>query len=112
MFLASSICWVSPPWDSPGSVLLSSAGCEWVEAWHEEVETWEGDHVDGQFPEIGVQLTWESQTGGDSRHSGRDEMVQVAVGWGGQLECSEADIVKGLVVNAEGLVFVLNKLVD
>ena len=37
-------------------------------------------------------------------------MVQVTVGGGGQLKGSEADVVQGLVVNAVGLVSVLNQL--
>lgn len=39
-------------------------------------------------------------------------MVEVTVGGGGELEGSEADVVKGLVVDTEGLVGVLNKLVN
>ena len=50
------------------SVLLATAGGEGSEAGHEEVETWEGNHVDSQFAEIGVELTRESETGCDTRH--------------------------------------------
>ena len=39
-------------------------------------------------------------------------MVKITVGGGGELEGSEADIVKGLVVNAHDLIGVLNKLMD
>ena len=39
-------------------------------------------------------------------------MVQVTVGGRGQLQCTEADIVQSLVVNAEGFVCVFNQLVD
>ena len=39
-------------------------------------------------------------------------MVEVAVGGGGQLQGSEADVVQSLVVDAERLVRVLDKLVD
>ena len=39
-------------------------------------------------------------------------MIQVAVGRRGQLESAEADVVEGLVVDAEGLVCVLNEQVD
>ena len=39
-------------------------------------------------------------------------MVQVIVGRRGQLESAETDIVQCLIVNAEGLVGVLNELVD
>ena len=51
-----------------GSVLLATAGREWSEAGHEEVKTWEWDHVDSQLPQISVQLPWESETGRDARH--------------------------------------------
>ena len=76
------------------------------------METGEGDHVDGQFTEISVQLAGESETGGDTGHGGGDEMVQVTVRWGGELQGSEADVVQSLVVDAVGLVGVLNELVD
>ena len=76
------------------------------------METGEGHHVDGQFSEISVKLTGESETGGDSGHGGGDEMVQVTVGWGGELQGSEADVVQSLVVDTVGLVGVLNELMD
>ena len=97
---------------SESSVLLASTRGKGSESWHEEVETWEGNHVYSQFTEIGVQLTWETQTGGYSRHGSRDEMVQVTVCWGGEFQGSEANIVQSLVINTVGLICVLNKLVD
>ena len=39
-------------------------------------------------------------------------MVQISVGGGGELEGTEADVVQGLVVDAVGLVGVLDELVD
>ena len=39
-------------------------------------------------------------------------MVQVAISWGGELECPEADVVKRLVINAESLVRVLDQLMN
>jgi len=39
-----------------GAVLLGASGGQGSEAGHEEVETWEGHHVDGQLAEISVQL--------------------------------------------------------
>ena len=39
-------------------------------------------------------------------------MVKITVGGGGELEGSEADIVKGLVVNAHDLIGVLDELMD
>ena len=39
-------------------------------------------------------------------------MVQISVGGGGELESSEADIIKGFVINDLDLIGVLNKLMD
>merc|ERR550539_1088007 len=52
--------------DGKSSVLLATTRSKRSEPRHEEVETWEGNHVDGQFTEIGVELTWESETCGDT----------------------------------------------
>jgi len=98
--------------DGEGSVLLATSAGEWGKAWHEEVETGEGHHVDGELSEIGVQLTGESEARGDAAHRCADEMVQVTVGGGGELERSEANVVERLVVNAVGLVGVLDQLMD
>ena len=74
------------------------------------MESREGNHVDSKFPEISVQLSRESEAGGDSGHGGGDEMVQVSVCGGGQLQGPEADIVESFVVDAESLICVLHKL--
>ena len=39
-------------------------------------------------------------------------MVKITIGWGGELEGTEADIVQGLVVNAHDLIGVLDELMD
>ena len=98
--------------DGESSVLLGATGGQRGKSGHEEVETGEGHHVDGKFAKIGVQLTGEAQRCCDPRHGGGDEMVQVTVCRGGELQGSEADVVEGLVVNAVGLVGVLDQLVD
>merc|ERR1719326_1319453 len=95
-----------------GTVLLGATGGEWGEAHHEEMETGEWHQVDSELSEIRVQLTWESEAAGDTGESGGHEMVKITIGWGGQLEGSEADIVEGLVVNAHDIIGVLDKLMD
>ena len=67
-------------------------------------------HIDSKFTKISIQLTRES--GGDSAHSGRHEMVQVTIGRSGQLQGTEADVIESFVVNAEGLVGVFNQLMN
>ena len=90
--------------------MVGTSRSEWGESWHEEVETRERDHVDGQLSQVSVQLTWESEASGNTRHGGRHQMVQVTIGWCGQLEGTEADIVQGFVINAVGLIGVLDEL--
>jgi hypothetical protein len=46
--------------DGEGTVLLRSSGGEGGESNHEEMESGEGDQVDGDFTEIGVKLSGES----------------------------------------------------
>merc|ERR1712007_319355 len=94
-------------WDGEGSVLLGSSGGEWGETSHEEMETWEWDQVNSELSEIGVELTWESEAAGNTGESGGNEMVKITIGWGGELEGSEADIVESLVINDHDLIGVL-----
>ena len=63
------------------------------------------------LPEIGVELSGESEAGGDSRHDDGNEVVEISVGRGRQLQGPEANIVEGLVIDTERLVRVLNELV-
>jgi len=99
-------------WDGKGSILLGTSGGKWGETSHEEMETWEWDKVDSELSEIGVKLTWESEAASDTGESSRDEMVKITIGWGGELEGSEADIVKGFVINAHDLIGILDELMD
>jgi len=39
-------------------------------------------------------------------------VVQVTVGWGGELKSSEADIIEGFVINAHDLVGIFYELMD
>jgi hypothetical protein len=95
-----------------GSLLLGSSGSERGESDHEEVQPGERDQVDGHLPEISVQLTRESDASGHTRDGGRDQVVQVTVGGGGELQGSEADVVKCLVVDYLYDISVLDQLVD
>ena len=76
------------------------------------MESGEGDQVDSQLSEVRVELTGESEAAGDSGHGGGDEMVEITVSGGGELEGSEADIVEGFVVNDHALVGVFDQLMD
>jgi len=76
------------------------------------METWEWDEVDSELSEIGVELTWESEAAGDTGESSGNEMVEITVGWGGELEGSEADIIKSFVINAHNLIGVFDELMD
>jgi len=98
--------------DSEGSVLLGSSGGKGGESDHEEVESGEGDEVDGEFSQVRVKLTGESEAGGDSGHGSGDEVVKITIGGGGELKGSEADIVKGFVIDDEDHIGVFDQLMD
>jgi hypothetical protein len=98
--------------DGQSSVLLGSSGGEGGETNHEEMESGEGDQVDGQLSEVRVQLTGESQAASHTGHGGGDEMVKVTIGGGGQFEGSEADIVKSFVIDDHTFIGVFNQLMD
>ena len=76
------------------------------------MESGEGNQVDSQFSEVRVELTGESKAAGDSGHGSGDEMVEITISGGGELEGSEADVVEGLVVNDHALVGVFDQLMD
>merc|ERR1719352_2054933 len=76
------------------------------------MESWEWDQVNSELSEIRVKLTGESEAAGDTGESSRNEMVKITISGGGELEGSEADIIKGLVINAHNLIGVLDKLMD
>jgi hypothetical protein len=76
------------------------------------VETGEGDQVDSELSEVRVELTWETEAASDTGKGSRDEVVKITIGWGGELESSEADVIKGLVINAHNLVGVFDELMD
>ena len=99
-------------WDGEGTVSLRRSACQWSESDHEKVQTWKWNHVHCQFTQIRIQLTRETQTGGHTRHDSRDQVIQVTVGWSGELESTEANVIQSFIVNAESFIRVLNQLVD
>ena len=99
-------------WNRNGAVLLASTSGQGGITGHEEMETWEGNHIDGQLPQVGVELAGEAQAGGNTGHDDGHEVVEVAICRGRQLEGTEADIVQGLIVDTESLVRVFDELVN
>ena len=95
-----------------GAVLLAATRGQRSKTGHEKVQSGEGDHVDCQLPEIGIELTREPEAGGDTGHGEGYQMVQVSIGGGGEFQGTETNIIKCLVVNAESLVSVFDQLVD
>ena len=69
-------------------------------------------HVDSQLSQIRVKLTREPKAGSNTRHDDRNKVVQITISGCRQLECPEADVVKGLVIDAESLIRVFDKLMN
>ncbi|KAG5457657.1 MAG: LOW QUALITY PROTEIN: hypothetical protein BJ554DRAFT_2271, partial [Olpidium bornovanus] len=93
-----------------GAVLLRTPRSQRGEPDHEKPR--EGDHVDGKLPQVCIELAGKPEAGGDPGHDRRDEVVQISVRRGGELQRPEANVVQGLVVDAEGFVRVFHKLMD
>jgi len=98
--------------NSNSAVLLAAASGQGSETSHKEVKTGERNHVDGQLPQIRVELARETQTCRNTRHNDGNEVVEVTVCRCREFEGPEADVVEGLVINTECFVRVLNKLMD
>lgn len=79
---------------------------------HEEVKSGERNHVNSELSQIRVELTGESETRCHTGHDGGNQVVEIGVRRIGDLEGSLVDIVQSLVIDTEGLVGVLNELVQ
>jgi len=80
-------------WDGKSSILLRTSGSEGRETSHEKVKTRKGDHVDSNLTKIAIQLTWETNAAGSSRHSSGYQVIQITISGGGQFQGSETDII-------------------
>ena len=56
--------------DTQSAERVTSTRCKGSESHHEKVQTGEGNHVDGEFSEIRVELARETETGGHAGHDG------------------------------------------
>jgi len=97
--------------DGERAVLLATAGRERREPGDEKVQARERHHVDGQLPEVGVELSGEPEARGHAAYGRRHQVVQVAVSGCGELQGPEAYVVQRFVVDAKRFVGVLDQLV-
>merc|ERR1719389_118021 len=94
------------------AVLLGATRRERRETVHEEVQTRERHHVSAELAKIAVELARETDGARDARQTRGDQVVEVTVRRGGELQRAEADIVQSLVVESEREVRVLDELMD
>merc|ERR1719311_1646817 len=87
--------------NSQCTVLLRTTGSERSEAGHKEMQSWEWDQVDGNLAQVAVELAWEAQAACDTRDGSRNKVVEVTIGWSGELQGAEADVIQGFVIQQE-----------
>ena len=79
-----------------------SIGADW------EVDTGVWDEVGLELGEVDVEGTIEAEGGGEGGNNLADETVEVGVGWALDVEGTAAKVVKGLVIDHEGAVGVVD----
>jgi hypothetical protein len=52
---------------------------EWSEADHQEVQSWQWDHIIGQFSQTRIDLSWKPEATRNCGHGWIDEAVQVTM---------------------------------
>jgi hypothetical protein len=67
--------------------------------------------VDTNLSQIRIELARETQRGGNARHDGRDQVVEVTSRWVRELEGSLAYIVQSLIIDTKRGIRVFDKLV-
>ena len=81
------------------TILLRATRSERSKSDHEEVEARKRDEVDGELAQISIKLAWKTDGACNTRHSRRNQMVQISVCWCGQLQCTEADVIECFVID-------------
>merc|ERR1711988_1683386 len=99
-------------WYREGAVLLRATGCKRCEANHEEVQTWEWNEIHSELTKISVQLTREAQASCYTAHGCTDEVIQITICRGGELQCSEANVIKCLIVKKHALICIFHQLME
>jgi len=94
-----------------GAVVHDVVSSKRGKAGEEEVQTREGHKVDSKLAQILVELARETEGASDTRHDLGNKTVEVAVAGGLHAEGTRADVVQGLVVDAVGLIAVIDELV-
>lgn len=56
--------------------------------------------------------TWKSKARGDTRHGGRDQMIEIAIGRCCQFERAETNVIESLIVNTVCFIRVLDQLMN
>ena len=93
------------------TVLLTSTACQWSVSNHEEVETREWNHVHCKLTKIAVELSRETKTARSSTDGSSDQVIQITICGSGELESTEANIVKSFIIQRKALISILHKLV-
>lgn len=75
------------------------------------MDAWVRDQIGLELGDIDVERPVEAQRGGEARNDLSNEAVQVGVGRALDAEVPAADVVQGLVVEAEGAISVLEQRV-
>merc|ERR550537_840055 len=97
---------------SQGTVLLRASGSKWRKASHVEVETREWHKVHGHLTKVAIELSREAKSTSGTRQSCRNEVIEISIGWSGELQRPEADVIQCLIVQEVAGVRVLHKLVE